>query len=89
MLARTPPSYPRLSTRRLAACTSSRPAALSHGDRRRQLAPRAVEFFRTRPAASVSCGSRHNAVVTADGALGPGSAYRRVHALQTHAEAGK
>ena len=43
--------------------------ALGHGDRRRQLAPRAVEFFRTRPAASVSCGSRHNAVVTADGAL--------------------
>lgn len=43
--------------------------ALGHGDRRRQLAPRAVEFFRTRPAAAVSCGSRHNAVVTADGAL--------------------
>ena len=43
--------------------------ALGHGDRRRQLAPRAVEFFKTRPAASVSCGSRHNAVVTADGAL--------------------
>ncbi|KAH8095638.1 hypothetical protein JL720_2954 [Aureococcus anophagefferens] len=43
--------------------------ALGHGDRRRQLAPRAVEFFKTRPAAAVSCGSRHNAVVTADGAL--------------------
>ncbi|KAK7232018.1 guanyl-nucleotide exchange factor [Aureococcus anophagefferens] len=43
--------------------------ALGHGDRRRQLAPRAVEFFRTRPASALSCGSRHNAVVTADGAL--------------------